>query len=170
MSEAIHSVAEHLATHAKTLNPKQNADACGRSAFNRYYYASYLAVRELLGLLDAAWATQPHSGIPELLEKALVRRLKTQAKLLVAEGLLSHSKEQALMSQAKQASGEIASLLRAAYAVRVAADYEPSQHVSFEKAGFTLLGHSDAEARQWRARVEREKGKLINISKELGIV
>lgn len=170
MSEAILSVADHLATYAKSLDPAQNADACGRSAFNRYYYASYLAVRELLGRLDAAWATQPHSGIPELLEKALVKRLKAQAKRLVDQGLLTHSKEQVLMNQAKQASGEIASLLRSAYAVRVAADYEPNQHVSFEKSGFTLLGHSDAEARQWRARIEREKGKLISISTELGIV
>ena len=61
----LRSVAEHLSTHAKVLGSGDaEADAFGRSAFNRHYYATFLTVRELLVAIDIAWAKTPHAEIP----------------------------------------------------------------------------------------------------------
>jgi len=75
-----------------------------------------------------------------------------------------------LLRQARSAASEIASALSVAYAVRRVADYEPEIAVVFESSGFRLSDHTDAEARRWKERIEREKGSLIRVSRELGIV
>ena len=160
-------VAEHLSSRAKLLAGDE-ADAFGRSAFNRYYYASFLTVRDLLVILDASWAKERHANIPMLLEGTLIKRVKALAKRQEAAGALSEARRRVLIKQAMSAVGEIASILREAYAVRVAADYEPTHTVVFDVSGFRLVEHSDAEARNWKARVEQRKGVLLRISKELG--
>lgn len=165
----LQGVAEHLSIRAKAL-VGDDADAFGRSAFNRYYYATFLTVRDLLVTIDAVWSKVRHANLPGVLEKDLVKRIKDTAKRQRKAGALSDNRERILVKQALSAASEIASVLRSAYNVRVAADYEPSHSVVFNNAGFQLVQHSDGEARNWKARVEREKGILINISRELGLV
>lgn len=165
----LHGVAEHLSMKAKVLDGDA-ADAFGRSAFNRYYYATYLTVRELLALIDASWESQSHATIPDLLEGALLKRLKFEANKQERLGFLAKPHEMQLIKQATQASSAIASVLRSAYSVRVVSDYQPNIKVIFQGNGFSMLDHSDLEAKNWKKRVEREKGILINISRELGVV
>jgi len=165
----MHQVAEHLSLQARALTG-DDADAFGRSAFNRYYYATYLSVRELLASLDSSWETQPHSAIPNLLETTVMRLVRDQAKRMSKSGLLTEAKQHSLAKQAGRASSDIASVLRVAYGVRVVADYRPDQRVGFQHAEFRLAEHSQTEARKWKMRVDRSKGVLMNISKELGIV
>jgi len=165
----LYRVAEHLSARARAL-VGEDADAFGRSALNRYYYATYLTVRDLLAQIDGAWEKEAHKNIPALLEGAVLKRIKNTARQLWKRGALEESRERTLIAQANAASSAIASVLRSAYAVRVAADYEPSHKVVFDSAGFRLVEHTDAEARNWTTRVERQKGILMSVSKELGIV
>lgn len=167
----LQSVAEHLSAYAKGLGSgDMDADAFGRSAFNRHYYATFLTVRDLLVTIDTAWAKTPHVEIPNRLEKNLVSRIKEEAKKQERSGVLVSGRKNAIVSQSISAATEIASVLKSAYNVRVAADYEPSHKVVFGLSGLELDSCSIGEASSWYGRVEREKWKLIAISKELGLV
>lgn len=166
----LYKVAEHLSSFAKK-HSASDADAFGRTAFNRYYYAAYLTVRELLERVDASWGREGHANVPGLLEGALLKKVKGMARKQEKVGVLAKAREQVLVKQATAASSEIASILKSAYSVRVAADYEPSHVVLFDHdhCGFRLIGHTDAEARNWMGRVERQKGILLSIVDELGL-
>lgn len=165
----LHDVAEHLSTQAKLYNGDA-ADAFGRSAFNRYYYATFLTIRELIGLLDSSWESTPHSSIPRILEEAFLGKLKKEIKKKAKQGLISKQQESKMITQASGAITAIADLLRSAYSVRVASDYDPKIKVIFSVNGFSIVDHTDSEARNWKSRAERSKGVLISISRELGLV
>jgi len=162
-------VADHLCHAAKT-KPADEADAFGRTAFNRYYYAAYLSTRDLLIQIDRSWARSPHGNIPEILEIDLIKRLRMALRPLQAKGLVAEGKAKSLVSQAGSAGGEMASILRIAYKVRITADYMPEEKVIFEPATFRLATHTEAEAKQWLLRIDRAKGILLNVAKEVGLV
>ena len=165
------SVAQHLSSHARTLGASDaDADAFGRSAFNRHYYATFLIARDLLVRVDAAWARTPHAEIPNQVEKALIARIKNEAKKQVRSGVLPSGRSNSIVNQSISAAAEIASVLRVAYSIRVAADYEPSHRIVFGSSGLELDSCSIGEANSWQVRVDREKWKLLAISKELGLV
>ena len=164
-------VAEHLSVRARDFVSSQaDADAYGRSAFNRFYYSSFLSVRDLLILIDAAWAKTPHTNIPGVLELNLVKKIKDTAMRQERSGLLSPVRRSAMVSQSMTAITEISSVLKSAYTVRLAADYEPSLKIVFGVEGFELDSCSIGDARSWKGRIERNKGTIINISRELGLV
>lgn len=162
-------VADHL-SHTAKAKLADEADAFGRTAFNRYYYAAYLSTRDLLIQIDRSWARSAHGNIPEILETDLIKRLRAVLKPLQAKGLVAEGKAKSLISQAGAAGGEMASILRMAYKVRVAADYMPDEKVVFESATFRLASHTESEAKQWLLRIDRAKGILLSIAKEAGLV
>lgn len=166
--QCVFDVAEHLSSHANAVAGSDSADAFGRSAFNRYYYASYYIARELLCALDESWGPTSHADIPNLIERTLIKRLRKLAKDQEKFGVLNAADGCKLLSQAQSAASDIAETLRLAYVVRVAADYEPTKAVSFFVGGFRLVEHSNTEARNWKNLVERKKGILLRICKELG--
>jgi hypothetical protein len=167
----LQNVANHLSTHARKLGPcDAEADAFGRSAFNRHYYATFLTVRELLISIDEAWARTPHAEIPERIERNLVALIKDTAKRQVRSRALDAGRSSSIVRLSISAATEIASVLKSAYTIRVAADYEPSHKIVFGATGIELDSCSIGEASSWCVRVEREKWKLIVISKELGLV
>lgn len=162
-------VAKHLSDTAR-IKAGEEADAFGRTAFNRYYYAAFLSTRELLLQIDSSWAHAPHRNIPDLLERDLVKRLRTALKALQAKGLVTEGKAKRLINQTHAAGGDMASILRIAYKVRITADYIPEEKVHFEPGTFRLATHTESEAREWLRRINRKKGVLLNISKEVGLV
>lgn len=162
-------VAEHLCKAARSSNDDE-ADAFGRSAFNRYYYAAYLSTRDLLAMIDGAWSRTPHRNIPGILEDDLRKRFQRNLKRLKDKGLISDGKAKSLVSQVGAAGSEIASILRTAYMVRVTADYIPEEKVIFEPTTFQLATHTEAEAKNWLQRVDRNKGIVLNAAKEIGLV
>jgi hypothetical protein len=166
---SMQTVAHHLSCVAKSRSSDE-ADAFGRAAFNRYYYAAFLSTRQLLSCVERSWARSPHSAIPDLLEQSLTKKLISALKRLEKNGLIAHGKAESLVSQARTAAGETSSILHMAYKVRVIADYEPEEKVSFELSTFCLATHTEAEAKQWLARIERNKGILLRVAKEVGLV
>lgn len=163
------SVADHLSKEAKSRHADE-ADAFGRTAFNRYYYAAFLSTRELLTQINASWSRESHSNIPDLLEGALLTRLRTALKRQRARGIVPEGRAKTLVSQAVAAAGDMASILRAAYKVRVVSDYEPEEKVTFEPATFRLASHTEAEAKRWLGRIDHKKGIILNVAKEVGLV
>jgi hypothetical protein len=162
-------VAEFLSERARKSSA-DDADAFGRSAFNRYYYACFLSVRDLLAKMDDAWVRQGHSNIPDLLEGKLLNRIRVEAKKQHKVRMLNDRRMNSIIREAGTAAGDIAEVLRLAYQVRVVADYDPGQSVIINKGTLWLANHSDAQAKGWMTKVEQRKGVLLNISRRLGIV
>ena len=165
----MHQVAEHLSTEAKRTTGDV-ADVFGRSAFNRYYYGVFLSVRRVLAASDSKWAKVAHKDIPELLEGEFTARVRNQVTQLSSHGLIPVSTGRRRVSEASSAASELASLLRVAYRVRIAADYEPDKRVTFDRDEFALDGSSQGEARGWQRRVDRWTGVLFGVMKGIGLV
>lgn len=162
-------VAEHLSDRARKESGAR-ADAFGRSAFNRYYYASFLSVRELLAEIEPSWLATPHANFPDLLQDTVVKQVRREAKKQKRAGALTPSIASSLITQAVSATSEIVSVLRVANEARKAADYKPEIAVVFDANGFRLGDQTDAAARGWKERVDRMKGVLLGVCRKLAIV
>lgn len=164
----LHLVGKTLSAEAKKSSG-DIADAFGRSAFNRYYYAAYLATRDLLITFNPKWDVS-HSDAPKLVESALPALVRKEGKRLLKINALTHANEQRISSGVASAGAAIGELLRIAYKVRVISDYKPEEQVSFDKSTFHLDDHSEGEARSWLSTVEIHKGRILKFGKELELV
>ena len=145
-------VGEKLEEWALNENNNRVQDLFGRSAFNRFYYASFLITRETLGQLKPNWKYTQHSEIPNLLVKALRTPVKQALKMAVRKGTLSPSQESILLTKLNTASTELASLLREAYEIRVVADYKPEIAKVIDKNVISLEGCKLKTATGWASR------------------
>ena len=127
-------------------------DVYARSAYNRYYYAVFLTVRSLLGKLDPKWSRGPHKSYPEVLKGSITKNFKT------AKWRANKNGDYALIPKLDggiRASAALANLVEKANAVRVIADYEPSEFVNFETAErFSLKSVEITEAHNWESSVK----------------
>jgi hypothetical protein len=145
-------VAHHLqVTAIGWANPTER-DQFGRSSYNRYYYATFLSVREVLMRLRPEWSALAHATYPEVLKGKISKALskgrnhaqKVQDKDLVRQ-----------CHRAIVASNDLAKLLKASYAIRLIADYNPEILVDFVHASrFTLNNVEITEAHQWPERAK----------------
>src|SRR4051812_403097 len=115
-------VAHHLQTHASTLPNTAERDLFARSAFNRYYYATYLDVKTVLGALKPGWGRIAHSEVPKIIVGPLNKEL---SKGRDRAERASDSSTAALCSRAMNATHLLSDLMTSGYATRVAADYDP---------------------------------------------
>lgn len=153
-------VAQFLATQAVTLRrDPARADLFGRSAFNRYYYATFFITREMLSDFDKGWRSTPHARVPDILNSRVkdpIQRFKRKATQLgdtEAVGICSHG---------LQSISDLVIILKQAYSVRVTADYDPTVSVSFGKSSNQFsLGHTSVTtAQNWVKRAEFLTGSV----------
>jgi hypothetical protein len=134
-------------------------DDFGRSAFNRYYYALFLTVRELLSQFDPKWKDLPHASIPPLLLGQVLNGLKRRRKRSIR---LGDSRGTELANQAIAAVRELESTMRRGYIVRVMADYNPAIPVTKGTADRFSLGDTDiTDAHEW-PNIARRLSPLIS--------
>ena len=147
------TVGRHLQVHALALHKQgSDADLFARSAYNRYYYATFLIVRETVSSLDSAWIGLPHKNYPELLEGKILTKISTAKRRAVS---LSDQKLIRSCQSATNAIKLLAELMRSSSSVRVLADYEPETKISFEGNGrFKLSGVDITVADQWPVRAK----------------
>lgn len=144
-------VARYLKDHALTIPGTLDADLFGRSAFNRYYYATYLAVkRKLKPRLPAL--PREHAVIPDYLRglaTGQIAQVKRAARRVGDHQLMQRC------TYAKLAANELAELLVTGYGIRVIADYDPEVPVDFLGTGCFALNHvSVAEAEAWPRKAD----------------
>jgi hypothetical protein len=133
---SLEAVARHLRDRAIALEDASDveADSFGRSAFNRYYYAAYLAVRHILEPVIPDLPTQ-HGTLPEFLRTTVRKQLGKRRERASKAG--DHSAAKAT-EDARQATLDLAELLVAGYGSRVMADYHPEILVNFDHQDFKL--------------------------------
>ena len=161
-------VAEKLSEIALNERDQDNFDLFGRSAFNRFYYASYLITRDMLGQCNPVWAKTSHKEIPNLLNDCVAKRIK-EAIRNQAGKLISHHDGKLMAQEATAAIVPLAQLLTSAYAVRCVADYEPGQRIQPAQKSFELIGHSNHAANAWPKRTTTYTRTILKIWKRLGL-
>lgn len=146
-------VAYHLQKEA--INRRSNPVECnlfGRAAYNRYYYAMFLIVREKLVDLNPDWSGTGHSSYPEILNGTVKKRIASGRKsaVKIGDGPLI-----ALCQKALHAAHQLSELMRLGYAVRVVADYNPQVSVNFISADrFKLNDVEITAAHEWPDRAK----------------
>lgn len=160
----LHDVGEHLSSVAAQSAHPEDTNKFGRSAYNRYYYATFLEVRDLLALVDKKWEEPNHSDIPGTL------RGKFRQKLLRSIGNARDTKlitlqEAARMTVSTQcATRDLAALMDTARQVRSIADYKPEYHATKIGGAVVLGGTKLSEARLWRQRACKPAAVLRRIA------
>lgn len=141
------TVGHHLQKEALARANATESDQFGRSAYNRYYYATFLRVRQMIMALDSKWSQLPHADYPAVLRGAVKKKLQDGRKKAVR---VSDTEVMGACSKAISAASEIASLMEMASATRVVADYNPHIPVNFMPNGrFSLNNINITDAHQW---------------------
>ena len=137
-------------------------DQFGRSAFNRYYYATFLEVREMLRRFNPDWRGS-HSQVPDELEGSITRKISSIKRS--AQRVDDHQGV-AICQSAKGGALSLAQLMRGAYVVRVKADYEPEIPITLDNTRFSLDTTSINDAHNWLIRA-RNFIQMIDRAREL---
>lgn len=131
------TVANHLRDHACALADAAEVDLFGRSAFNRFYYACYWAIRTNLPDMVSDWTKMGHKALPDCLkssvQKETLKALERQRK----SKMISDEDFGRLQPRITRSIAEIARLLEQGYSVRCTADYNPEFKAT--KTGHSLI-------------------------------
>lgn len=150
-------VADHLKLHALSGIDPEGFDLFGRSAFNRYYYATFLVVRaglRRMGLVEE-YGEIKHASIPEMLSGKILKAFKREC---LAAKRIGDSEAISTFSLAADAAKDLSELMRLARGARTAADYQPEILIIISGQGFSLLTVSIESAQTWPSRA----GVLVN--------
>jgi hypothetical protein len=158
-------VGNELARWAQQKTKEVDFDAFGRSAFNRYYYASFLVVREMLVKLDPSWGQERHSNIPGLLKISILKRIKNEIRKQSKAGFPKNEHPR----HPNSAILGLADLLESANKIRVDADYFPEKKVSFENGKLMLSNTTLSSAENWLKQTKRFTGEILYIWRQLGL-
>jgi hypothetical protein len=144
-------VADHLRLEATSRFQTPDGDYFGRSAFNRYYYATFLEIKTVLGRLREEWSGNvAHADIPVLLRGRIVEDLKKGKSKAMKT---SDSYAISLCSQGIVAARDLAQMMETCRAIRVVADYNPEIPIEFTQANNFTLGSTPVnEAGRWPNR------------------
>jgi hypothetical protein len=141
-----------------------NKDAFGRSAYNRYYYATFICVRDMLAKFDAAWSTIPHKSCPEVLNGTVLATLKKARNH--AKRANDHSLDQ-LYARAISSTVDLAKIMQIAYATRVVADYNLEIVVDFFSMDRFALNKVDiTTAHEWPNKANAYTPTIVNAWKQ----
>lgn len=143
-------VAIHLQQEATRRHDPRHRDVFGRSAFNRYYYATFIPISRALASLKDEWNELPHGSVPEVIRGSVIRALKSGKQRANRLG------DYATVTSCDRAIAfchELADIMETGYAVRVTADYHSEVPVDFSSGvDFRLNTVSVSIARQWPSR------------------
>jgi len=126
-------------------------DLYGRSAFNRYYYATFLTVRSLIIEFEPQW-TGAHSSVPDFLAGSINREIKRYRSSALRR---QQSDAVEICNRTVTALSALADLMKTANTVRVTADYNPSIKIQDDRQNrFTLGTTSITEAHRWASQAQ----------------
>jgi len=162
-------VADALTQHAVASVDVLNANLFGRSAFNRYYYGVFLAVREMIRYGHPEIARFPHRNMPEDLTGKLREKIVDVARQQAKKGLISHAQQAQFVDRASVALRELAEILKEGYRIREIADYEPSILATVQNGHVVLDDKTSDAARNWGRRAERAIGQVKQVWRQLGL-
>lgn len=164
-------VGEQLQRLALEQRENLKADVLGRSAFNRFYYASFLVTRGMLGKLNPSWKNTAHAAIPNHLRTAIRKPVKTQLDKNTNLGVINKSKKSLILSELKVATDNLADLLANAYSIRIIADYQPEIPITINNGKIICLeGFNLTTAQHWPDQANAYCGKILSVWRSCGFI
>jgi hypothetical protein len=161
-------VGKHLSDFAMSIRGMSPDDGLfARSAFNRYYYATFLASRQLL-IETTGTRGLPHKALPEHLTGQFQKTVKHQIDVGFKSGVLSNADRARMLSGLRDNTRVLRELLVMAYGVRVLADYEPDVPVEMKDDTYSLGASTLSAASNWARRAQMYCKNLRKIWKDLG--
>jgi len=152
-------VARHLQDEATRRTDQDEKDTFGRSAFNRYYYATFLNVKNALGLFRQEWNSMPHGDVPGVL-RGTVRKELNKGRIRAQK--TTDQETISACNRAVAATDALAEIMEEGYATRVAADYRPDLRIDFsDKHDFELNTIHVNRASEWP---DRARGLITTIT------
>jgi len=160
------TVAKHLEAEALRRTPANETDLFGRTAFNRYYYATFWIVRNAVAQIDPKWSEPSHGDLPDLLEGKFIKRFRIELKKAEALGTPITK----LKIRANSSASALASLMRNAYYLRIQADYKPDAHVIKDGAVILLNDTKSSIAAEWPRKAKTLTADLLNVAKQINLI
>lgn len=154
---SLNKVANFLKDQAIKNIDAEERDSFGRSAYNRFYYCSYLEVRGFLSEIEKGWGDAKHSAIPDILHANFEKKFKSEIKKAQRN---SDKELVSILSNALEATKFLKSLLEDGYASRVVADYKPEIKVIFYSNNFSLNAVDVEMAKQWPVKTQTLVGVI----------
>lgn len=143
-------VALHLENEALRRSSADGRDQFGRSAFNRYYYATFISIQRALRNHRPHWSNNGHAKLPRVLRDDVVKELRANCDKGKKVGDREITR---LCSDGISAAKALASILDEGYAIRVIADYFPDIAVDFVSTkNFKLNAITVTHAHSWPSR------------------
>ncbi len=161
-------VADKLKEIALAADNVHQIDQFGRSAFNRYYYAAYLAIRHTLLEIDDGWARSPHKSLPGILTDTVFKSAKRIAIRSNKKRLIDAAEMNHILSSIRICVDELSKILLSGYAARTCADYSPEINVKRISSDLILGNHTINAAKSWPTRAEMRAGQLLSFWRQLG--
>ncbi len=158
-------VADHLVEKAWSVSKSSERNLFARSAFNRYYYATFLTVRSTLAEIDPRWDEPTHASVPKILRETVVERFNRRVK----KRHVNRNEAEKIKAKGCTAAKAIADLLETGNATRKIADYEPDQLIKFQNEAAYLNGVTSGAARQWCIDAQTRCRVLLDAAKQLGL-
>jgi hypothetical protein len=158
-------VADHLVAKAGSVSKSSERNLFARSAFNRYYYATFLTIRSTLAEIDPRWDEPTHASVPEILRETVVERFNRRVKKMH----VNRNEAEQTKARGCTAAKALADLLETGNEIRKIADYEPEQLVEFKNETAYLNGITSGSARQWCIDAQTRCRVLLNAAKQLGL-
>ncbi len=147
----MHTVGRHLESEAIKKNI-ENADALARSAFNRYYYSTFLTARELLSTKYPKVEEIGHKAYSEIFSQKIPKELKKHIKTAQT----TDPPLVVTLQKAVSAAYDLSEIMKKAYGVRIVADYNPNTKVEFTIPDkFKLNGVSISDAHSWQTKAKQ---------------
>lgn len=144
-------------------------DSFGRSAFNRYYYAAFLIVRQALGDMRPDWATPRHKDIPRLLDSTVVGVITRRVSAVRRAGAVPPNIVATWQHNAIDAARQLSRLFEEARAIREVADYHPEKKIESLNGAIALASCKVSRAHHWPTDARMFSKALLEVWGDLGL-
>ena len=163
-------VADHLTITAQSKTSELDVDLFARSAFNRYYYAVYLIVKESISEINNSWGRVSHKNLPDLLTGKILTTIKRKIKQQVKNNLLNQSEGDRIKQKVIHSANELSNLMSLAYSIRVIADYEIETKVEVVGSTIMLASEKISTAKHWKKTAQIHTYTIIQAYKDVGLI
>lgn len=163
-------VGDHLAEAALNRRIVSESDLFARSAFNRYYYAVYLIVKENLSIINPECGNMSHKNLPEVLKGQVIKKIKNDIKRKIRNDVLKPHQGDSIKWKVIHSANELSNILEDAYRIRVIADYEPSIKVVIVNNTLLLDGEKASDAKRWKNDAEIHITNILEAYKDVGLI
>ena len=164
------AVGDKLREWAINENDDHIVNMFGRSAVNRYYYATFISVVCELVIIDDDWKYINHKDIPAKLSNKLNRYIKNNIKRQYKSNSIDYEDKMKYINIINESISSLSSLMKEAYSLRVKADYDFDEKAIKNDGKIIFCKKSLSHMQSWHSRANKDLGRILKVCKKLGIL